>query len=142
MDAITYLRQEHRDFRKNLQEIGSISDEKKKEKKFNAFCEDLIRHEKMEQKIWYPALRKDIELRKVITHLLAEEKSAAQAIKKFKKTGLGFMWQLRFYKFRYDVNHHAKEEEQELFPKVRKKVSKTELLALGVKMRKFKRTLE
>lgn len=142
MDAIHYLRQEHSKFRKTLKQIKTIKDESKKQKKFNVFCKDLIRHEIMEQKKWYPILRKDQQLNYIIKHLLTEEKSAADAIKKFKKIGYGLMWKLRFYKFSHDVDHHAREEEQELFPKVRKKFTKTELIALGIKMRKFKSQLK
>ncbi|MBV9575714.1 MAG: hemerythrin domain-containing protein [Gammaproteobacteria bacterium] len=138
MDAITFLRQEHTKFRQTLKSISKISNDKLKQAKFNAFCKELIRHETMEQKAWYPVLRKNSELRDVIKHLLSEEKSAAKTIKKFKQTGFGIIWKLRFYKFKHDVDHHAKEEEQALFPKVRKLFSKKELNTLGVKMRKFK----
>ena len=51
--------------------------QKMKQKKFDAFCSDLINHEKMEEKAWYPVLKKDKELNKVIKHLISEEKSAA-----------------------------------------------------------------
>lgn len=138
MDAIAYLRQEHSRFKKTLALISKISDEKIKIKKFDSFCNELVRHETMEQKIWYPVLRKKIELRDIIKHLISEEKSAAQTIKKFKKMHFGIMWRLRYYKFKHDVNHHAKEEEQELFPEVRKLLTKKELNELGAKMRKFK----
>lgn len=140
MDAIQYLRHEHANFRQQLAAIGKTADNTLKKKKFNAFCKQLVRHETMEQKIWYPVLRKDPELRNIIQHLIDEEKSAASAIKKFKNNSFEFIWNLRFYKFRHDVNHHAREEEQALFPLVRKKISKTVLNTLGVKMRKFKKS--
>lgn len=142
MDAILYLRQEHSKFRRNLAAISKTSNERTKQAKFNALCKDLIRHETMEQKVWYPVLRKNKELNKIIQHLLSEEKSAAEAIKKFQKTGFGLMWKLRYYKFKHDIDHHAKEEEQELFPKVRKYLEKKELSVLGSKMRKFKAKLK
>lgn len=142
MDAILYLREEHSKFRKNLAEISKSKDPVKRKTKFNAFCKDLLRHEIMEQKVWYPALRKNADLRETIQHLVSEEKAASQAMKKFKKVRFEFMWKLRFYKFKRDVDHHAKEEEQGLFPKVRKVLNKTELNALGTKMRKFKAKLK
>lgn len=138
MDAIVFLRQEHSKFRRMLAVISKTSQVKSKKLKFNTFCKDLIKHETMEQKIWYPVLRKHPELRSIIKHLLSEEKSAAKAIKAFNKVSFEFMWDLRFYKFKHDVDHHAKEEEQELFPKVRKILNKSELAALGARMRKFK----
>lgn len=138
MNAISYLKSEHNKFRRTLAAISKISTIQAKKTKFNAFCQELIRHETMEQKIFYPVLRKKPELRDIIKHLLSEEKSAAQAIKKFKKVHFNFMWDLRYYKFKHDVDHHAKEEEKELFPKVQKLFSKAELTNLGTKMRKFK----
>jgi hemerythrin superfamily protein len=95
----------------------------------------------MEQKIWYPALRKYPELHDIIRHLLSEEKDASQAIKKLQNVSFEFMWELRFYKFKHDVNHHAKEEEQGLFPKVKKLLSLDQLKVLGVKMKKFRASL-
>lgn len=142
MDAISYLKNEHSKFRRTLAAISKASQEKTKKTKFNALCKDLIKHETMEEKVWYPVLRKYPELRKIIKHLISEEKSAAKSIKNFKKVSFEFMWDLRFYKFRHDVDHHAKEEEQELFPKVKKLLSKSELNALGVEMRKFKAKLK
>lgn len=138
MDAITFLKAEHNQFRKTFAHISKLSNITKKKSEFNALCKDLEVHEKMEQKVWYPVLRKNPDLREIITHLLSEEKSAAKTIQKFKKVRFDFMWKLRFSKFKHDIDHHAKEEEKELFPKVRKWLSKTELNTLGIKMRKFK----
>lgn len=141
MDAITYLRKEHTRLHGILRDIGAISDGKLKHKKFTAFCRELIRHETMEQKVLYPVLRKKKELREMISHLVSEEKSAAQAVKKIKNSSFNFVWNLRFYKFCHDVNHHAREEEKALFPKVRKILTKSELNTLGIKMRKVSATL-
>ena len=141
MDAITFLKQEHSRFRKDLTAIKNIKETKAKKAKFDAFCVELIKHETMEQKVWYPALRKYPELRDTIQHLLSEEKSASQAIKKFQDVSFDFMWELRFYKFKHDVNHHAKEEEKELFPKVKTLLNQDELKILGQKMKKFKDAL-
>jgi hemerythrin superfamily protein len=142
MDAITYLRQEHSKFRKTLTMISKLENVNTKKSKFDAFCKDLVRHETMEQKVFYPVLRKFPELKDNINHIVGEEKSAAKAIKNFKKVSFDFMWKLRFYKFKHDVNHHAKEEEQGLFPKVRKLLNKNELNNLGKKMKAFKATLK
>lgn len=142
MDAIMYLRQEHSRVRKAFAAIAKASTEKTKKTKFEALCENLIRHETMEEKAWYPVLRQHQELREIIRHLVSEEKSAAATIKKFKKVPFGPIWKLRFTKFHHDVDHHAKEEEQELFPRVRELLTKAELNALGTKMRRYKASLE
>jgi hemerythrin superfamily protein len=138
MDAIAFLRQEHSKVRQTFAAIAKLSDDNAKLSKFNALCKFLQRHEKMEETIWYPVLRKDAELRDIIKHLVSEEKHAAKAMQKLKATKMGIIWKLKFYKFKHDVDHHAKSEEKELFPKARKFLTKTELNALGAKMRKFK----
>jgi hemerythrin superfamily protein len=91
----------------------------------------------MEQKIWYPALAVYPDCQEIIEHLRSEEEGAKEAIKKFKKVRFEFMWSLRFAKFKHDVLHHAKGEEQELFSKAKKVLSKVELMKLGHKMQKF-----
>lgn len=141
MDAITYLISQHNKFRKTLKAINKMANPKLKLSKFNALCKELTAHEKMEQKAWYPHLRKNKDLSDVIKHLMSEEQSAAKAIQKFKKTEYGLIWKLKFIKFKHDVEHHAAEEEQELFPKVRKLLTKSELTTLGTKMKKFKASL-
>jgi hemerythrin superfamily protein len=138
MDAITFLKQEHNRFKKTLAAILKLSDPKKVKLKFKALSQDLLRHESMEEKTWYPVLRKNADLRSIIKHLVSEEKSAGKAIKSLLKAEVGLLWKLRFYKLKHDIEHHAKEEEQGLFPKARQVLTKTQLKALGAKMRKFK----
>lgn len=140
MNAIDFLKKEHSRFRKMLRSISNMSEEKSKLKKFNILSNELIRHETMEQKVWYPKLRKQSELRKIIKHLVSEEKTAEKAIKKFKKTEFGLIWKLKYFKLKHDIEHHANEEEKELFPKVRKFFNKTELNELGKKLQKFKKS--
>lgn len=140
MDAIVYLRKEHSNFRKSLKEISKISDENKKLKRFNDLAQALTRHEKMEEQVWYPILRQHKDLRDIIKHLISEEKSAAKAITSLKKTKYRLIWNLKFLKLKYDVDHHASEEEDELFTKVRKYLSKAELNQIGTQMNKFEAT--
>ncbi len=138
MDAISYLKQEHAKFRRTLKEISKAKSITLKKRKFKTFCKDLLAHEKAEQNVFYPAIKKTKDIRDVIKHLIGEEKSAAQAIKKFNKVGFDFMWKLRFAKFKHDVDHHARGEEQELFPKVRKAIDKSVLNTLGNKIKAYK----
>ena len=138
MDAITFLRKEHSKVRQMFKEIASSSNEKTKFTKFENLCKDLYTHEVLEETIWYPALRKDSEMRDIIKHLVKEEKSAAKTMKNLLDRDVGIIWKLQFFKFKHDVDHHARDEEKELFPKARQFLSKAELIALGSAMQKFK----
>jgi hemerythrin superfamily protein len=105
---------------------------------FDFLCKDLVRHEKMEQKIWYPYLKEYVQLNTKIKHLLKEEKTAAKAIKEFKKIKTSEKWETKFIAFKKDVFHHAKEEETKLFPSVKKKLESNELKMIGKKLNTFK----
>jgi hemerythrin superfamily protein len=134
MDAISYLRSKHAEFRKTLENISETEEIEQKKRIFDTFCKDLTKHEEIEETIFYPFLRKYSELKEIIDHLIDEEQNAKQAMKKFNETSFDFMWKLRFAKFKYDVDHHATEEEEELFPKVEKLLSQQDLDALGTQM--------
>lgn len=67
MDAIIFLKQEHKKIRQQLAAISISTNEKTKLSKFNNLCKDLVRHETMEQKVWYPVLRKCPELRDILS---------------------------------------------------------------------------
>jgi hemerythrin superfamily protein len=140
MDAITFLLKEHDKVRKTFAEINDEShrDETKKEM-FNALCQDLIRHETMEQKVWYPHFKNNEKLDDTVKHLITEEKSAANTIKEFEKIKTEPEWEEKFLKFKKDVEHHASEEEHKLFPVVKKILDEVELEKIGKEMQEFKK---
>jgi hemerythrin superfamily protein len=142
MDAIKFLLTEHRRFRKMLSDISKGSPNPSKKRKFKALSLDLTHHEKMEQKVWYPFLKKNMSLSKRIKHLTSEEKSAAKEIKQVKKKKTAEKWYDEFIKLKKDVLHHAKEEETKLFPKVRKTLNNDELKKIGKRMQTFKYRLD
>jgi hemerythrin superfamily protein len=139
MNAIDFLIKEHNKVRQMLVDISDEShrDETKK-KIFNSLCEDLLRHEAMEHKIWYPHFKNDKRLNDTVKHLLTEEKGAEKAIKQFENITTQQAWEEKFSKFKKDVEHHANEEEQKLFPEVKKILSDEELNKIGKEMYAFK----
>ena len=140
MDAISFLTKEHDKVRKTLRDISDESHryETKKEL-FDSLCHDLIRHENMEHKIWYPHFKNSEKLEHTVKHLLKEEKSAEKAIKTFDNIATEKEWENKFAKFKKDVENHASEEEEKLFPNVAKILDKAELEEIGKKMLEFKR---
>lgn len=74
----------------------------------------------------------------LIQHLLKAEKEAEKTIKEFSHIESIEAWETKFSHFKKDVEHHAKEEEEKLFPKVEKLLDEEELEAIGKEMREFK----
>jgi hemerythrin superfamily protein len=140
MDAIKFLLKEHNKVRRIFKDINKSSRrDLTKRKMFKKLCNDLVVHEAMEQKKWYPTLKKNNNLKETIKHLLSEEKKAAKAIKSFKKIRSQEEWNNKFLEFKNDVEHHASEEEKKLFPKVKKYFDEVELKKLGKEMHQFKK---
>ncbi|MBX9702921.1 MAG: hemerythrin domain-containing protein, partial [Silvanigrellaceae bacterium] len=117
MNAIDFLIKEHNKVRDLLAAISDDSHrETTKMKMFDSLCEDLLRHETMEHSVWYPCFKNDKRLKETVRHLLTEEKGAEKAIKKLDSLNSFKEWEERFQHFKEAVEHHAKEEEEELFP--------------------------
>lgn len=138
MNAIDFLCKEHDRVRKMLMDIseGSHFYETKK-KLFHTLSHDLLRHEEMEHKVWYPCFKEKLD--KTVKHLISEENHAEQAIKRFKHLRTEAEWEKEFTKFKHDVEHHAREEEHNLFPRVEKLLTEKELDEIGKKMYEFKK---
>lgn len=139
MNAIEFLLKEHNKVEKQLIEICDKSHrEKTKKKMFDALSQDLIRHEIMEEKLWYPHFKNNEKIDDTIKHLMSQEHFAEVAIKKIEKVKTESEWNKKFLKFKKNVMHHASEEELKLFPTVEKILTEEELLKIGKEMQKFK----
>lgn len=138
MNAIDFLLQEHTLVRKTFKDIENHSQESAKRKMMLQLGQDLLRHETMEEKVWYPNFQNDESLKEIIDHLISEEKAAAKAIQEIDDIVDFKEWKNKFSIIKKDVEHHAAEEENKLFPKVKKIMNETELERIGKEMQDFK----
>lgn len=139
MNAIDFLIKEHDRIRAMLKDITDTSHRfETKKALFNTLKDFLIRHESMEQTVWYPHLKNVVKLENDVKHLISEEKHAAAAIKEIEHTSTEEAWEQKFSKIKKDVGHHAEEEESKLFPRAAKILTEEELEMIGKKMLEFK----
>lgn len=139
MNAIKFLLKEHNKVRREFSDIEDDSHKyETKKNMFDTLCNDLIRHEKMEQKLWYPHFKNNEKIDATVKHLISEEKKAETAIKEFDSVKTQKEWEDKFLKLKKDVEHHAAEEEQNLFPKIEKILTEDELEKIGKEMEDFK----
>lgn len=142
MDAIELILNQHARIRKFLSQLTKAKASHSLKKTFENLSAFLISHETMEQKVWYPFLKKNTKLTSTITHLINEEKTAAKAIAKIKKIKSVETFEEKIMELKSAVAHHAKEEETKLLPKAKKLIEETELKKIGKKMSEFKKEFD
>ncbi|WP_131783773.1 hemerythrin domain-containing protein [Legionella gresilensis] len=141
MNAIDFLIQEHNKVRSLFKDLNDPSHREETQKKlFLTIRDELIRHEEMEQQIWYPQLKSNKQWNEEIRHLISEEHSAKKFIDKLNKMNDTENWREGLKQLQEDVEHHAHEEETKLFPQVKRIMDDEELTRIGKEMKKFKDT--
>ena len=147
MDAITLLKDDHQKVRKLFGDFEGLGDEAYKSKRelVDTMIEELTVHAFIEEQLFYPAARKlEAEGNETEPEELVKEAEEEHAQV---KTLLAELENLPAEDEYFDakvtvvidnVRHHAEEEEEEMFPKVRDKMGRNELQELGQKMLELK----
>ncbi len=138
MDAITFLKDEHKVAAKLLRELGDLGDRAlvRRKKLTGQVVEALSKHVAIEEAIFYPRVRDEVagtaddileslEEHHIVKWTLEELRHLDPADERFgaKVTVLTEL-----------VRHHVEEEETGWFPKVRKAIGRRELAEIGAEM--------
>jgi len=135
MDAIALLKNDHADVEKLFQAYEALGERayKGKEKAAQRIIAALSVHAEIEEQVFYPTVRAEVEGTKDDVLESIEEHHVAKWV-------LQEISDLDPRDERYDakvtvlienVRHHVKEEEKDLFPKVRKALSRSRLNEIG-----------
>jgi hemerythrin superfamily protein len=148
MDALTLLEQDHQKVKKLMGEIEKTTERgvKTREELFTKLVQELMVHEKIEEQIFYPAVKEAAKTKKledIVTESFEEHHFVNVVIAEIKETPYDAEeWGAKFSVMMENIEHHAFEEEEgEMFPKVRKLFSKAELEELGAQMEELKTQL-
>ena len=134
-DAIELLKQDHASVKKAFKEFEKMDHEDTAtlQELLVMVCSELKVHAAIEEEIFYPAVRKAIEDEDLMNEAQVEHQSAKDLITQLEAMKAGDpLYPATFTVLCEYVLHHAKEEESEMFPQVRK--AKLDLEALGSKM--------
>jgi hemerythrin superfamily protein len=135
-DAIELLTQQHREVEEMFERFENMTDRAKvsKKKLADEICNALIMHTTIEEEILYPATReasKDTE--DMVDEAVVEHASAKDLIAQVQEMDPGDeLYDAKVKVLGEMVEHHVKEEEEEMFPKLRE--LKLDLAALGQEM--------
>jgi hemerythrin-like domain-containing protein len=141
-DAITILKQDHREVEqvfKRFEKAGSRAHRAKRQI-VDSITEMLSRHAAIEELVFYPAVRREVsgsapdvlealEEHHIVKFLLRELEDVDPRDERFDAKVTVMI---------ENVRHHVKEEENELFPEVRKAITRQRLLQLGDELRAAK----
>ncbi len=135
MDALTLLKADHADVEKLFKTFEQLGDRayKSKQKTVSGIIKALSVHAVIEEQVFYPAVREEVE---------GAEDDVLEAIEEhhIAKWVLSELEDLPPDAENYDakvtvlienVRHHVKEEEKDLFPKVRKALGRKRLADIG-----------
>ena len=145
MDAITLLKEDHRLFKKLLEQGDETTERAKKTRMelLDRLVTELKAHETIEEEIFYPALKGFERARDVVLEGYEEHHVADLIVAELRKTGVeSERWAAKFAVLKENLEHHIEEEEGEMFKKARTLLDKAELVALGEKMQAMKRQIQ
>lgn len=144
MDAITLLKNDHKTVKRLFRQFEKLSDGANRQRRavVDKIIQELSIHAAIEEQLFYPAVREavagtedhvleSLEEHHVVKWLLSELEDLEPDAERFKAKVTVLI---------ESVEHHADEEEQDLFPKVRKALGRNALADLGAQMEKAKRT--
>ena len=145
MDAITLLKEDHRLFRKLLEQGDETTERAKKTRMelLDRIAAELKAHEKIEEEIFYPALQGFERAKEIVLEGYEEHHVADLIVAELRKTGVDDeRWGAKFSVLKENIEHHIEEEEGEMFKKARTLLDKDQLVALGEQMQAMKRQIK
>lgn len=143
-DAIALLTEDHKKVQKLFKEFEKRSDEDDEEGKqalVEMICAELTIHATIEEEIFYPAARRAIEEEDLLDEAEVEHATAKELIAQLEGMQAGDeLYDAKVTVLGEYIDHHVKEEQNEMFPKVKK--AKLDLQALGEQMLERKQELQ
>ena len=142
MNALSLLMDDHKRVKKMLAEGEETTEraEKTRAEVFDRLKEEMLIHERIEEEIFYPALKQHPRAKEIVLEGFEEHHVVDEIMGELEATDVtDEQWGAKFKVMKENIEHHAVEEEEgKLFPKVRRAFSAEELEDLGTQMLELK----
>jgi hemerythrin superfamily protein len=143
MDAIALLKEDHRRVKELFDRFDKAGDRanKTKCKLVDSMIEELSVHAAIEEQVFYPAVREAVpDLDDDILEAIEEHHIVKWTLSELRDLDpTAENYDAKVTVLIESVTHHVKEEEGELFPEVRKSMSRKDLVELGAQLDERKR---
>ena len=145
MNALTLLKADHDKMKKLLTEGESTTErgEKTRTELFEKIKSELMIHERIEEEIFYPALKSHPKAKDIVLESYEEHHVVDEIMGELEATDVADeTWGPKFKVMKENVEHHMQEEEGELFDQARQVFEADELEELGARMEELKKVGE
>ena len=144
MDAITLLKNDHKAVKRLFRQFEKLGDNAVKSRRelVDKMIEELSIHAAIEEQLFYPAVREAVpDAEDQVLESLEEHHVVKWTLSELEDmSGDEERFEAKVTVLIESVEHHAEEEEEELFPEVRKAMGRKALAELGAAMEKAKKT--
>ena len=140
-DAIAILKADHKLVSGLFEDFESARAATRKRKIVSEICQELTIHARVEEEIFYPAVKQALKDAELIPEAQVEHESLKMLISQVEGVEPdGEMYDARVKVMSEYVKHHVKEEQNEMFPKARE--TKLDMVELGALMLQRKEELK
>ena len=137
-DPIVLLETDHRRLEALLKQADETTERgvKARTKLLATLTAALTRHERLEEKILYPALKPHAEARELVLEGYQEHHVADVVVRELHRLAKDDeRWGAKLKVLKENLEHHIQEEETQMFPIARAVLDRAELDALGARMK-------
>jgi hemerythrin superfamily protein len=141
MNAFTLLKADHKKVAGILERIDETTERavKTREELFTQLKTELDIHTRIEETIFYPALKDADETHDITLEAYEEHKVVKTLLDELESLGKDQEeWTAKFTVLKENIEHHVEEEEGEMFTKARKVLGEDGAEALGTRLEKAK----
>lgn len=135
MNAVELLKADHKKVEELFHQVESTKGEAKHRQLFKRIKAELDVHTHIEEKIFYPRIKKEAELKDITLEGIEEHHQAKMFLKEIPRLpSKAERFEPKLKVLMEDIRHHVKEEERTMFPKAQVILSIPEMERLGAEM--------
>ena len=145
MNAFQLLKEDHQKVDSIFQQLEPTTEraEKTRTELFAKLRDELDIHTRVEESVFYPAIKQAAETREMVFEGLEEHHVVKLLLKELESLPVDTeQWTAKLKVLKENVEHHVEEEEQEMFQKARQVLSEDEIDRLGAQMEEMKKQLQ
>ena len=145
MNAIELLKEDHKKVSGIFEQLEPTTERatKTREELFGKLNQELSIHAKIEESIFYPAIKKAAETRDIVFEGIEEHHVIKMLLKELESMPVDTeQWTAKVKVLKENVEHHVEEEEGDMFPKAQDVLEEEQIDQLGAQMEEMKKQLQ